>query len=219
MSVMTTGDTDLEPTRLTVDDLQRTPDDGRRYELVDGRLDVSPAPASFHTLVTGRLTAHLSNCAPTGLMIMDGPGITLNAQRTRHRIPDVAVIRNEDFQMPYTTRPPLLAVEVVSPESVLRDHHTKKHEYAAFGIPSYWLITPDPDDPSIIELRLKDGEYTEVAAAFGKDVLDTDLPFPVRIAPQWLLRLDGDWREHVGGPREADETRAEQETEKPENDA
>ncbi|MGW5878020.1 Uma2 family endonuclease [Nocardiopsis terrae] len=216
MSVMTTGKTDLEPAPLTVDDLQRTPDDGRRYELVDGSLDVSPAPVSFHTLVTGRLTTHLSNCAPTGVLVMDGPGITLNPERTRHRIPDVAVIRNQDFQMPYTTKPPLLAVEVVSPESVLRDHHTKRREYAEFGIPSYWLITPDRDEPSIIELRLKNGEYTEAAAAFGAALLDTELPFPVRVAPQWLLRLDGDWRQHIGGPEDAE---TEEEAEQPESDA
>lgn len=219
MSVMTSGKTDLGPAPLTVDDLQRTPDDGRRYELVDGRLDVSPAPVSFHTLVTGRLTTHLSNCAPTGFLVMDSPGITLNSGRTRHRIPDVAVIRGEDFQMPYTTEPPALAIEVVSPESVLRDHHTKKHEYAAFGIPSYWLITPDPDEPSIIELRLKDGEYTEVAAAFGKDVLDTEMPFAVQIVPQWLLRLDGDWRQHIGGPEEKVDAKTAENTDEPESDA
>lgn len=213
MVLMTISTTGLDDGPLTVDDLQETPDDGRRYELADGRLDVSPAPASLHTLVTGRLTTHLSNAAPAGLMIMDGPGINLNADRTRHRIPDIAVIRNADFEMPYTTVPPLLAVEVVSPESVLRDHHTKRHEYAAFGIPSYWLITPDTEEPSIIELRLKDGEYTEAAAAFGAEVLDTELPFPLRVVPQWLLRLDGDWREHIGGPKAAEEAENAEETE------
>ena len=45
-------------------------------------------------------------------------------------------------------------------------------------------FNPDPNKPSVIEMRLKEGEYTEVAAAFGEDVLDTELPFPVRVAPQ-----------------------------------
>lgn len=200
MSVMTTGKTEPGPDPLTVEDLRDTPDDGQRYELVDGRLDVSPAPASLHTLVTGRLTAYLSYTAPIGMLVMDGPGITLNTEQTRHRIPDVAVIRNENFRMPYTTEPPLLAVEVVSPESVIRDHHTKRHEYAEFGIPSYWIITPDPEEPSIAELRLEDDKYVKVASAFGKDVLDTDLPFPVRVVPHWLVSLHGDWRKHIGGP-------------------
>lgn len=203
MALMTSGKTHRGPGPLTVDDLQHTPDDGRRCELVDGRLDVAPAPTSVHTLATGRLTAHLSYAAPVGMLVMDGPGLTLDPERTRHRIPDVAVIRNEDFQMPYTTRPPLVAVEVVSPESVFRDHHSKRREYAEFGIPSYWVITPDPDKASIIELRLEDGKYTDVSAAFGDEVFETRAPFPVRIVPQWLLRLDGDWRARIGGAEEA----------------
>ncbi|MEE2043273.1 Uma2 family endonuclease [Nocardiopsis tropica] len=206
MAVMTIGKTVPKPGPLTVDDLQHTPDDGRRYELVDGRLDVAPAPSSLHTLATGRLTAHLSYAAPVGMLVMDGPGITLDTERTRHRIPDVAVIRSEDFQMPYTTRPPVLAIEVVSPESVFRDHHTKRREYAEFGIPSYWVITPDRDKASIIELRLEDGEYAEVSAAFGEEVFETSVPFPARIVPQWMLRLDGDWRAHIAGPEETEET-------------
>ena len=114
----------------------------------------------------------------------------------------MAVIRNEDFQMPYTTRPPLVAVEVVSPESVFRDHHIKRRAYAEFGIPSYWVITPDPDKASIIELRLEDGAYTEVSAAFGDEVFETRAPFPVRIVPHWLA-APGDWRARIGGAEEA----------------
>lgn len=213
MGVMAIGKTGPGPAPLTVEDLRRMPDDGQRYELVDGRLDVSPAPVFLHSRVESRLSVHLGVMAPVECEVVNGPGIDFNADRTHHRIPDLVVIRAEDAEGPYLTRPPLLAVEVVSPESVLRDHHTKKHEYAAFGIPSYWVITPDPAEPSIIELRLKDGEYTEVAAAFGTDVLDTELPFPVRVVPQWLLSSDGDWRRHVGGPKEAEDAK------KPESDA
>ncbi|MER7077384.1 hypothetical protein [Saccharopolyspora kobensis] len=36
---------------MTVDDLKQLPDDGRRYELVDRTLDVSPAPLSGHSLI------------------------------------------------------------------------------------------------------------------------------------------------------------------------
>ena len=218
MSVMTTDKTDLVPAPLTVEDLQRMPDDGRRYELVDGRLDVSPAPVFLHSRVESRLSIHLGVTAPVEFEVVTGPGIDFNADRTHHRIPDLVVIRAGDAENPYLTRPPLLAVEVVSPESVLRDHHTKRREYAVFGIDSYWVITPDPDEPSIIELRLKDGEYTEVAAAFGKDVLDTELPFPVRVVPQWLLSGGGDWREHIGGPKEAEDAKTMAKTEKPKND-
>lgn len=52
MLVMTTRPPEASERRLTVDDLENTPEDGRRYELVDGRLDVSPAPKTLHTRVS-----------------------------------------------------------------------------------------------------------------------------------------------------------------------
>lgn len=198
MSVMTTGDAGTPERPLTVDDLEHTPEDGRRYELVDGRLDVSPAPVSLHTLIESRLTTHLGMIAPDEFIVMTGPGVNFNANRTHHRIPDVAVIRAEDFEQPYLTRPPLLAVEVVSSESVFRDHHTKEREYAAFGIASYWIVNPSLDKPGIAELRLADGEYREVTQVFGEETFGTDAPFDIRIVPHWLL-ASGPWREHIAG--------------------
>jgi Uma2 family endonuclease len=198
MDVMSAPKAESAARPLTVEDLQRMPDDGNRHELVGGRLDVSPAPVSTHTLVESRLTIHLGREAPEGYMVLAAPGVNFNAERTHHRIPDLAVIAEEDFERPYLTRPPLLAVEVVSPESVFRDHHTKRVEYAEFGIASYWILSPAADKPGIVELRLEDGQYREVTQAFGEEVFETQHPFPVRIVPHWLL-APGPWRKHLGG--------------------
>jgi Uma2 family endonuclease len=181
-----------------VDDLARMPDDGRRYELVNGRPDVSPASIFVHTLIESRLTIHLGVVAPDDFMVLSGPGINFNAKRTHHRIPDLAVIRSGATEMPYLTRPPVLAVEVVSAESVFRDHHTKAREYAEFGIGSYWIINPSAEKPGIVELRLEDGRYREIGQTFGEDVFETDVPFPVRLVPHWLI-ADGDWKARIGG--------------------
>ncbi|RNL82042.1 Uma2 family endonuclease [Halostreptopolyspora alba] len=195
---MSIGGTEERDRPLTVDDLAGTPDDGRRYELVDGRLDVSPAPVSIHTLIDSRLTWHLTNVAPDGYTVLSGPGINLNAERTHHRVPDLAVVPDEDFESPYLTRPPLLAVEIVSPESVLRDNHTKRREYADFGVESYWIVSPSPDKTGLVELRLENGGYVEVTQAFGETVFATEYPFPVRLVPHWLT-ADGPWRAHIAG--------------------
>lgn len=198
MAVMGQGRTEPLRRAWTVEDLARMPDDGQRYELVDGRLDVSPAPVSLHTLIESRLTTHLGMIAPDEFIVMTGPGVNFNADRTHHRVPDLVVIRAEDFEQPYLTRPPLLAVEVVSSESVFRDHHTKEREYAAFGIASYWIVNPSLDKPGIAELRLADGEYREVTQVFGEETFGTDAPFDIRIVPHWLL-ASGPWREHIAG--------------------
>jgi Uma2 family endonuclease len=184
--------------RHDVDELEHTPDDGQRYELVDGRLDVSPAPKPIHTCVDSRLTIHLGNNAPDDFDILTGPGINLNADRTHHRIPDLAVFDAARPEQGYYSVPPVLAVEIVSPESVFRDNHTKRREYAAFGIPSYWLINPLPEKVGLIELRLDDGEYKEVTQIYGEDVFETDLPFPVKLVPHWLV-ASGPWRKYLGG--------------------
>ncbi|GAB3498022.1 Uma2 family endonuclease [Nocardiopsis coralliicola] len=200
MAAMATSASDPRP--LTVDDLEDTPDDGRRYELADGRLDVSPAPVFLHTLIDSRLTAYLalaaSSAAPGEYTVLSGPGVSLNAERTRHRIPDLAVIRQKDSESPYLTRPPLLAVEIVSPESVFRDNHTKFREYAEFGIESYWIVNPSAEKTGIIEFRLDDGTYTEVTRVHGQETFVTEFPFPVQIVPHWLT-ADGDWLNEISG--------------------
>ncbi|GHD23322.1 Uma2 family endonuclease [Nocardiopsis kunsanensis] len=185
MSVMSIRHTHTPDRPLTVDDLEHTPDDGRRYELTGGRLDVSPAPKPLHTRIAYRLGFHLGLCAPEGLEIGEGPGITLSP--STHRIPDLAVFGQGPPGEGYYTAPPVLAVEVVSPESVLPDHHDKRREYAEFGIGSCWIIQPQPDKLGLMELRLVDGQYQETAQVHGEDVFETEVPFPVRLVPQWLV--------------------------------
>ncbi|MBE3000414.1 Uma2 family endonuclease [Nocardiopsis sp. HNM0947] len=186
---------------LTVDDLARTPDDGRRYELVDGGLDVSPLQEAGHTIVRSRLTYLLGRSVPDTYDVLAGTGIILSP--TAFRIPDVAVFDQGLPDEGYFTTPPLLAVEILSPESALRDGHTKRAEYAAFGIPAYWVINPHPGSTGIAEMRLVDGQYHDVTQIHGEGVFETEVPFPVRLVPQWLV-ASGPWRDHIGGPAGAD---------------
>ncbi len=198
MSVMTTRQQDIPERLLTTDDLEHFPDDGRRYELADGRLDVSPAPKPKHTRATTRLSAHLNFICDGEFEIHESPGIDLNGDRTRHRVPDLAVF---DVPLPesgYFSVPPLLAVEIVSPDSVLRDNHTKRIEYAAFGVPAYWIVNPLADKVGLVEFRLEDGQYREAAQAHGEDVFTTDFPFALALVPHWLT-ADGPWLRNIGG--------------------
>lgn len=201
MSVMSIRHPEAPERRLTVDDLKNTPDDGRRYELADGRLDVSPAPKPLHTRVAYRLGFHLGNHASDDLEIGEGPSIVLGEDSGKHRIPDLAVFDQGPPEEGYYTTPPLLAVEIVSPESVFRDNHTKRHEYAAFGIPSYWIINPTPDKPGIMEFRLVDGVYQEIGQTQGEELFETETPFRIRFVPHWLV-ANGPWRENIGGAAE-----------------
>src|SRR6266568_4957196 len=63
---------------LTVADLERTPDDGRRYELVDGVLTVSPAPLIPHQVVLLELAVTLRSACPEDLELVPGPGLRMS---------------------------------------------------------------------------------------------------------------------------------------------
>jgi Uma2 family endonuclease len=194
MSVMHINDVQLPDDRpLTVDDLERLPDDGNRYELMYGVLEVSPAPGGEHEDALHRLEFLLELCRPAKFKLMRGQGVNLHGDPTRHRIPDTTVIRQDEFEPKYQVRPAVLAVEVASPGTALRDRNVKKAEYEEFGIESYWIVVPDPDHPSITAYDLHDGRYVQVAHVVDDEVFRTERPYPFAVSPRQLV-TQGEWR-------------------------
>jgi Uma2 family endonuclease len=188
MVSMTRPDLWHDPGRLlTVDDLEDLPlDDDRRYELDDGVLIVSPAPLNIHQLVVARLTAILTAACPEHLTVL--PGVGINVTRYQHRVPDVAVVPADSFELDHIEHPPALVAEVSSRSTRLYDQNRKKDVYEGFGIPAYWIIEPERDRPRLIAFELQDGKYQTVADVTGSDVFRATLPFPVAIRPAALTR-------------------------------
>jgi Uma2 family endonuclease len=197
MSVMTATRTATPPwppddRPLTVDDLDLLPDDGNRYELDDGVLVMSPAPANIHQLVTSELQSSLRAACPTGLLVVSGNGVAIS--KRQYRIPDLVVVRVEDFDLKAAsvTRPPALAIEVASPSTALYDRNRKKDVYARFGIPIYWIVTPSLDKPSLTVYELSSGGgYVEQAVVTGDDVYHAVRPFAVEVCPARLIARGG----------------------------
>jgi Uma2 family endonuclease len=102
--------------------------------------------------------------------------------------PDVLAARYEDLTEQGLPRAPLLAVEVISPTSRLRDASLKKAVYARLGTPSYWLVDPNPDQPALTVFELADDDYKEVAHVTGAQAWTARQPFPVRVVPADLVR-------------------------------
>jgi Uma2 family endonuclease len=170
---------------FTVDDLDRMPDDGRRYELVDGVLIVSPAPQVPHQLVLAELIVLLHGACPPGLFAVPGPGVRMSGDT--ELIPDLVVIRQDQLSAPRVTRPPLLAVEIQSSSTALFDLNTKKAVYERFSIESYWIVVPDVDQPELIAFELRDGRYEQVAHVIHNQPFRAQKPFPVEIIPSRLV--------------------------------
>jgi Uma2 family endonuclease len=170
---------------FTVDDLDRMPDDGRRYELVDGVLIVSPAPQLPHQFVLTELIVCLHGACPPGLFVVPGPGVRMSVDT--ELIPDLVVIRQDQLAERWVTRPPLLAVEIQSPSTALFDLNTKKAVCERFSIESYWVVVPDVDWPELIAFELCDGRYQQVARVTGAKPFRAERPFPVEVVPARLV--------------------------------
>src|SRR5258708_32660670 len=152
---------------LPVAALELTPDDGRKYELVDGVLTVSPAPLIPHQVVLHELAVVLPAVLPDDLPTVPGPGLRMS--QITELIPDLVVVRREELAGPRLTAPPLLAVEVRSRSTALFDMNTKKAVHDRFGIASYWAVVRDREKPAVIALELSHGSYEQVAHAVGDD--------------------------------------------------
>lgn len=188
MSVMTAPQFVLPSDRpLTVTDLDLTPDDGCRYELDDGVLVVSPAPVTIHQRVLHRLEFLLETACPPDFEVLPGPGVVMS--EIQYRIPDLVVVRADTVGVAdkNVTKPPELVVEIASPSTAHYDRGRKKIVYAEFGIPGYWIVVPDPDQPSLTAFTLTRDGYTEVGGAVGEQRFATDTPFPVEIVPAALV--------------------------------
>jgi len=168
----------------TVDDLERIPDDGLQYELLDGMLLVSPSPAALHQWVSGRLFRILTAGCPAGLKVFFAP-LDWQPDPLTSFQPDLLVVRDEDVDIKNITRPLVLAVEVLSPSTGRKDLLLKRSKYEDSGVRHYWIV--DPDAPSITALELVDGRFVTVGEAIGEGQLSVEKPFPVTIVPAQLI--------------------------------
>lgn len=169
----------------TADDLDALPDDGFRYELVDGVLLVSPSPLVPHQLAQAALLRLLAAGAPDDLRVLTAP-LDVRFTPTRQLQPDLMVFRRDQLTEPRVQGVPLLAVEVLSRSTRATDLTLKRLVLEEGGVASYWLV--DPDEPSLTVLELSDGHYVEVAAGRGTEAVTVARPFPLTVVPADLLR-------------------------------
>ena len=148
----------------TVDMVDALPDDGQRYEIIDGELFVTPAPGEMHQDIVGelhaRFRAYLKGHGVGKAMI--SPSDVRRGDRSRNRVqPNVFVVRLIDGKRPnypYELRDLLLAVEVGSPSNPLLDYQVKRDLYLREGVREYWIINPDARNLSRWQGRGDPGE-------------------------------------------------------------
>lgn len=171
---------------MTRVELDALPDDGRRHELIDGVLVVTPAPRPRHQALLGNLYQELRQACPEALRVYFAPLDVVLADDTVVQ-PDLLVAPLGQFTDKELPGAPLLAVEVLSPSTRLIDLRLKLARYEAAGCPAYWVL--DPEAPSLRVWELQEGAYVEVASVTAEETFHARLPFVVDLIPAELARL------------------------------
>ncbi len=139
------------------------PDDGNRYEVIDGVLYMTTAPSFFHQWIASRIIRTLqTQIEDTGVGLVAFAPIGLLMPGCDPVQPDIVVVRNEDRGMIYDRRingVPALIVEVLSPGNAEKDTAIKRAAYARAGLPEYWIVRPAERDLLVLsqpDLALSD---------------------------------------------------------------
>ena len=173
-------------TDWTVEMLDALPEDGQRYEIIDGELFVMPGPGEGHQDIVGELYALLRNyLTGTGVgKAMVSPSDVRRGDRRRNRVqPDVFVVRMHEGRRPpypYELHDLLLAVEVVSPSNPLLDYQVKRDLYLREGVGEYWVINPEARNVS--RWRGRDDPGDVLSKAVTWQPVGLSAPFVIDLA-------------------------------------
>jgi len=112
-------------------------------EFVDGRIEERNLGEKEHSILQRFLTVLFAvKRAEWGVEVF--PELRTQTRATRFRVPDVLVMPSGDRFDRYVTTPPLIAIEILSPEDTLRAMQEKAAEYRLFGVEHIWVIDPEP---------------------------------------------------------------------------
>jgi Uma2 family endonuclease len=128
---------------LTYADLRDLPDDGKRYELLEGELVVSPAPTRKHQKVAWRVVTFLDRAEAAGFGAGYAAPFEVYFDEYDAAQPDVLFVRTERLDIIKEDRiegAPDLVIEILSPSTRRRDLRVKLQLYARFGVLYYWIM-------------------------------------------------------------------------------
>jgi Uma2 family endonuclease len=176
----------------TYDDWLKLPDDGYRYEVIDGVLYVSPPPLIRHQRTSIRIETHFIEFLklhPLGEILHAPVGVRLPNQSIPLQ-PDIIFVRAERLDIireNYIEGTPDLIVEILSPSNWLYDRREKMRVYQEAGVPEYWIVDPRAETVEIFVLerdvyRLT-GQYSREAVASSRVLLGFEVPVEAIFAP------------------------------------
>jgi len=171
------------------EDYLRLPDDGQRYEIIEGVLYVANAPGYDHQFTVAKIAFFLQLFVTErklGIMLTSPFEVHLS-ETTRPVQPDVLFLTTEQQPPPgaqFVTAPTLI-VEVISPSSIRLDRQIKFDAYERAGVAEYWLA--DPKTRSVEVYTLENGEYALLGQFAADEVIESRVLSGIALATSSLF--------------------------------
>jgi Uma2 family endonuclease len=164
---------------MTIADWEAMPEDGNRYEIIEGELFVSCSPGLTHQEVLGNIVFAVRSYLeehPIGKVVLT-PGLILSEYSGV--IPDIVFFRHEKGEKIISGErlkgPPDLVIEILSPgsENTRRDRVAKHELYARHEVPEYWIVDPAKQ---VVEIyRLETASYVTAVTLSDLDEISSPL--------------------------------------------
>ncbi|OKI61082.1 Uma2 family endonuclease [Micromonospora sp. CB01531] len=163
-------------------DLLDLPEDGNRYEIIDGSLHVPPPAGPDHHELADDIRMALRQTAPDGWRVIREIGVRVPGGNL---FPDITVLKPGAPRDRMWADPANIAlvVEVESPNSRRHDRFTKPALYAEAAIPAYWRVERGDFGPVVYRYELVKGVHYDLLGTVGPDD-------PVAVGEPWSMRLD-----------------------------
>jgi len=172
--------------RVSFSDLEKWPEDGRRYELYDGEVYVVPSPIPLHQIVAARLHLALEEYTRShGGVVLFAP---LDIVLTEYDVvqPDLLLFTRDRHHLvnprKVTRAAPDLCIEILSPSTERNDRGRKMKLLAAHGVREYWLV--DPESVRVEIYRLAGSGFELVNTAEKSDRVRSSLLPELSLAPR-----------------------------------
>jgi len=159
--------------KMTYRDYAALPDDGKRYEMIDGELHVSPSPLLRHQEISKKIMlclVHALEDSQRGKVFYSPIDVVLDDENIVQ--PDLVFIsadRTHILKDKNIQGAPDLVIEILSPHTRRMDTQVKFALYARFNVPHYWIV--DPDSERVETYRLQDGSYRSAGACSSPETM------------------------------------------------
>lgn len=157
---------------ITYDDYRTLPDDGKRYEIIRGKLIMAPAPILYHQIISGNLYKVLDSYVQKKSLgqVLYAP-VDIVLSMTDVVQPDLMFISDERSHIiteKNIVEAPDLIVEIASEGTKIRDRTTKKDLYKKYGVKEYWIVYPDEREAEQFVLQDEAFELNDELTSSGK---------------------------------------------------